>query len=325
MSLKNNRGLTIIELLVALGIASVGLSIVALTQVSLVKEQTRLTKKLEANIDETLAERILFNDFNGLDPSYNNLNIKDDSGLLFFDFYPDVPEANLKTKKDRQITLSPRGTKVFYILTQDRSAGSLLIYDPVMAYDVGPASADYNVAATLNFKSLNKNNWVKAQRPGFWQNGKVLMMDTPAQVRAVKNGVLDLQVAPRSPILLGTVTGDSLVPLTGEFGSLIINTDPDSGVVIGSADAFLRNLPSIGGGQSIVRMRAAKLVKYEVIKDESSVGYKTETSKLYRSVYSINGFSNKTLLADRIEKFSLRRDSVLKRMIYFKVFKAESL
>jgi len=325
MMLKNNRGLTIIELLISLGIASVGISLVALTQVSVIKEQTSMMKKLEANIDETLAERILFNDFNGLDPSYNNLNIKDQNGLLFFDFYPDVPEDSLKSKKERELTLSPSGTKVFYILTQDRSAGSLLIYDPVMAYDVGPSSPDFNVAATLNFKSLNKNNWVGTQRPGFWVPGKFLMLDTPAKVRAVKQGVLDLQITPRSPIFVGSVNGQNLIPLTGEFASLVIKTDPDSGAVIDSADTFLRNVPSLGGGQSLVRLRSVKLVKYEIVKDKASIGFKTATSKLYRSVYSVNGFSNKTLLADKVEKFSLRRESVLKRMIYFKVFKAESL
>lgn len=321
----NNKGVTLIEMLVALGVATVAVGLVASTQMSLIKDQIRMRKTLEANIDETLAERILFNDFNGLDPSYNNIAVKDDAGNSFFDFYPDVPEASLTGRKDREINLTLDGKTEFYILTQDKSAGSLLIYDPVMAYDVGPSSTDFNVAATLSFKSINKNNWVGAQRPGFWVANKTLMLDTPAKVRIVTGGKVNLQIAPRSPIFIGTVSGMNLNPLAGSFATNITKTHPETGAVISSADNFLRTVPSLGGGQSIVRLRAVKVVRYSLVKATETQGYKTVPANLYRSIYENGAFSSPVLLADKVDKFTLRRDSVLKRMIYFKVNKAESL
>lgn len=325
MSLKNNKGFSLTEIMVALGVASVAVGLVASTQISLIKDQIRMRKSLDANIDETLAERILFNDFNGLDPSYNNITVKDDNGLSFFDFYPDIPESSLKTRKDREISLSLSGKTEFYILTQDRSAGSLLIYDPVMAYDVGPSSDDFNQAASLTFRSINRNNWVSAQRPGFWIANKTLMLDTPAKIRAITNGKVDLQIPPRSPIFVGTVSGVNLNVLTGAFASSISKLNPETGATIDSADAFLRNVPSVGGGQSIVRLRAVKIVRYSLEKDVQTKGYKTAPANLYRSVYENGAFTSPVLLADKVDTFSLRRDSVLKRMIYFKVNKAESL
>ncbi|MGZ3747001.1 MAG: hypothetical protein ACXWRE_06530 [Pseudobdellovibrionaceae bacterium] len=327
MNLKNNHGLTAFEVLVALGLASVAMGIIASTQLSVIKEQTLLRKTVEANIDETLAERILFKDLNGLDPSFNNLNVKDDNGQLFFDFYPDIPEKSLKAKKDRDFTLTPDGKKEFYVLAQDISAGSLLVYDPVMAYEVGPAPDDFNMAASLSFQSLNRNNWVGVQRPGFWIDNMVLMLDTPAKLRPVTGGIFDLQIPPRSSIFVGAVKGKNLNPLAGEFGHLLINTHPETGIVVDSADKFLRTLPSIGGGQSIVRLRAVKLIKYSLERIPLAKGNAavSASANLYRSVYMNGVFSQKQLLADKVEKFVLHRDSVLKRMIYFKVYKTESL
>lgn len=325
MILKNNRGLTVVEILIALGIASFAMVLIAGTQLSMFKDQTRMRKQLEANIDETLAERLLFKDFNGLDPSYNNLNVKDDSGKSFFDFYPDIPEKLLEGKKDREITLRLGGVQEFYVLAQDVSAGSLMIYDPVMAYEVGPAPDNFNIAASLNFQSLNRNNWVKAQRPGFWVDGKLLMLDTPARVRPVKSGAVDFQFAPRSPIFVGQVQANGLKPLAVGVSKFLINTHPETEKVIDSVDTFLRNVPSIGGGQPVVRLRAVKLVKYHLEKDALKGGFKTQTANLYRSIYKNGEFAEKTLLADKVDEFSLRRDSVMKRMIYYKVQKAESL
>lgn len=325
MSLKNAKGFTIVELLVALGVASVAMGLVASTQISIIKDQIRMRKMLDANIDETLAERILFNDFNGLDPSYNNLTMLDDNGQSFFDFYPDIPSNSLQGATTRQVTLSLKAKTEFYILTQDRSAGNLLIYDPVMAYNVGEAPTDFNQAAALNFVSVNRNNWVSAQRPGFWITNRLLMLDTPARVRIVTNGKTNLQIPPRSPIFVGTVSGANLLPLTGTIANSINNKIPDTGAVIDSADTLLRNVPSVGGGQSIVRLRAVKIIKYYLEKSIQTDGYKNPPANLYRTIYENGKFSTPVLLADHVDSFTLRRDSVLKRMIYFKVNKSESL
>jgi hypothetical protein len=194
-----------------------------------------------------------------------------------------------------------------------------------MAYNVGPSSSDFNQAASLSFVSLNRNAWVAAQRPGFWVANKTLMLDTPAKVRVVSGGKVDLQIPPRSPTFIGSVAGQSLNPIPSNIASNIVTTHPETGAAINSADTFLRTVPSVGGGQSIIRLRAVKIIKYYIVKDTQTQGYKTTPSSLYRVVYENGSFSQPQMLADKIDRFTLRRDSVLKRMIYFKVNKAEAL
>lgn len=325
MSLRRQEGFTVVEILVALGIGAVVLGMFASSQISIIKDQIRMRKTLETNIDETLAERILFDDFNGLEPSYNNLTLLDDQGLNFFEFYPDIPEANLRAKKERELTLSLSGRTEFHVLVHDRVSGPVLIYDPVMAYLVGPAPADFNQAAALSFISLNRNKWVSSQRPGFWVNKKLLMLDTPAKVRRLNGGKVDMLTPPRSPIFVGEVNEQELRPLASGLGGLLVQDHPETGEAISSADIFLRKVPSVGGGQALVRLRAVKIVKYFLVKEEAQTATGGESAKLYRSIYENGAFGTPNLLADKVESFSFRRDSVLKRMIQFKVHKTKTM
>ncbi len=328
MNIKNEKGITLIEVLTALGLVALVMGLMAVVQLQIRKDQIRMTKSLESSIDENLAERIIFKDLNGIDPSFNNLTLKDDKGKLFFDYFPGTPSGALTGGIDREVSMNLDGIKEFFFLSQNSAAGSLMFYDPVMAYAVGPTPANFNSAASLEYVSVNKVNWIGIQRPLFWVSGNFLMFDTPAKIHGLTaGGDVNFQSAPRSPIFLGIVYGNDLfpIPTTSSLWPLVINTNPETGATIDSADTFLRNVPSVGGGQTLVRLRSVKVIKYELVADAVVSGYKTKTASLFRSTYVNGAFINRFLLADKVDKFLLRRNSVLNRMVNFKVYKAQSL
>ncbi|MDG0816355.1 prepilin-type N-terminal cleavage/methylation domain-containing protein [Bdellovibrio svalbardensis] len=333
----NNRGFTAIEVMVGIGLMALVTAAIVSTQVVVSKDQNDLRVKLDQEIDQSLAERIIFSDFNGIEPSYNNIRIKDDNGLSFFDYYPDVPANMINGSLQRTVTVKGN-TPVLEVsvVSQDLSLGSTMNYDPTAAYDIGPAPTDFNIAASLNFKSLNKNNWITSpqlgNRPGFWSDGVTLMLDTPAKLRPVVNGKMDMSIPPRSPIFVGYVQGSALVSLGGtDVGSMFNLTNPETLAPIGSADEFLRNAPSIGGGQTLIRLKAIKVIKYylepqksvEADCQEAGSSNKYYHSNLYKIVYRNGKYSGSQMLADKVCSFVMHRDSILKRLIYFKINKVK--
>ncbi len=334
---KNNKGFSLIEVMVGVGLVAVVTVAVVATQIMVSKDQVDLKNQLEQSIDQMLAERILFNDFNAVEPSYNNIVVNDDAGNNFFDYFPDVPANAIKNTLSRTITMSATTvTKSMNIVSQDLSAGASMNYDPTAAYSIGPAPTDFNTAATLSFVSVNRNNWVTNVRPGFWINGMTLMLDTLAKMRPLlADGSLNMQVPPRSPIFVGAVNGAVLEPVGEPFSSMLLKTQPDTGAAIPDADTFLRNVPSVGGGQSILRLRAVKVIQYvmepqkDVAADCYPNGDKTKApyyhSNFYKVMYKGTTATNKLLLADKVCNFVVTRESVLKRMIYFKINKIQDL
>lgn len=329
--INNNRGFTVLEVAIGVGMVAVVTTALLATQLFVSKDQMNLQNQLDQTIDGTLAERILFNDFANIDPSYNNLILADDSGLGFFDYYPDIPAGILKNVT-RKITMSPdsAASKTFTVLAQDKTAGALLIYDPTAAYKIGSAPTDFNVAASLEFQSLNYNNWVAAARPAFWSEGNLLMLDTAARLRPLSGSTVDMTVAPRSPTFVGFIAGQAVKSFNGtNVGGMFNYTQPDTGAAIDSVDTFLRNAPSVGGGQSLIRLRAVKLTQYylqipSTAQSECKVSGSTRTYKsaqLFKKIYKNGTYTQPFMLADRVCSFELSRDSVLKRMIYFKIYK----
>lgn len=321
-NIKNSLGFTAVEVVIGVGLMAMLTLMVVTTQLLVSKQQVEMTRKLDDSIDTNLAERIIFMDLNGIEPSYNNLNLVDDGkdGGGFYDYYPDVPANILKSRETRELVLSLTGKREFFALVNDNVVGNLMVYDPVAAYHVGAAPANYNVSAVLQYESLNRNNWIGNQRPGFWVNGRLLMLDTPARLRPTNDsGVVDLKVIPRSPIFVGSVQGQALNSLGSSFD--IFNTrHPETNAEISNPDLFLRTAPSIGGGQPIVRLRAVRLVRYfiEPYSDERIQG---TPARLYKSNYENGKWSEPMLLVDAVQEVVFKRESVFKKMIHFKINK----
>lgn len=313
----SQSGFSLIELMVAVGIMGLTSVLILGTFTDTFRLSKQVSKIVEQGTDTLVGENVIFNDLRNIDPSYNVIDVKDDSGQGFFDYIPDVPEKYLGSNSGRQITLGPKGKSELLFVEADLSAGSMMIYDPVAAYEVGAPPASLDASATLTFSSLNRNDYISNLRKNFWQDGQLLMLDTPARVRPVVGGVVNLLTPPRSPVYIGQVSGQMLSPI-GAVASQISRNHPESGALIENADQFLRTIPPVGGGQTFVRLRAVRIMKYFVKDLGPPRGW-----ALYRSYLQGSEFSEPFLVTDKIESVVFIRRSVNQKLIEYLIKKEE--
>lgn len=325
---KNQAGLTIIELVVGIGLMALVLTLFSTIQAYVTKNTVKLIQDLENSIDGNLAERILFKDLAAVAPSYNNLTMRDKNQRQFFDFYPDIPSNFSTQNTSREVVLKDGTDDAIYILIEDVKRGPLFIYDPTAAYEIGEPPADFNTAATLTYKGLNRENFISNMRDKnsfsreeekFWGENQLILMDTPARLRpSDSNGNIDMSVAPRSPIFVGYVKNKELVT-NEELQKLFHFKDPrDASIDIDSPDKFLRLAPANGGGQPLVRLRAVKLFKYYLKKENQNV-------KLYKAVYRAGTWDFNLMIADNVKEFVIRRENILNKIITFRLSKGRPI
>lgn len=315
MTNKNNKGFTVMEVLVAVVLAGLVMMVLMSMQRLFSNEQNKITNKAEMGTDTLLGERVLYLDMRAGTPSFNILNVKDDHGNLFYDYYFDAPEAMLPgSKLNRELTMIPGKDTVMYVLSQDNVAGGLLDFDPVSAYKVGPVPANYNIAASLVYTSVNANNWISSQRPLFWKEDKLLLFDTNVYVRPTVN--FDMSVAPTMPAFLGRVSTSN--------NQLV---DPGASFFLKSGyrnvDMFLRELQPRGGGMPYVKVRAVNFYRYylQTYRDDRLVG---TPARLIREEFIHGKFTQPLMMSDRVKKVIFSRESVMNKVIKFSIEKVET-
>jgi len=311
--ISNQSGFTLIETLVAVGLLALLLVLISSVQNLVSKQTAKSTSRLSNTVDTLIGERTLFLDFRGLSPSFNTLQLRDDRGNFFFDYYSDVPDSLLaSTRKDRIFTLEP-GRNTFYFLSQDPVSGPLLNFDPVSAYEVGPIPADYNVPATLTYKSVNNNNWIASQRPQFWTQDHLLFFDTNVYERT--RIPLDLMEAPTSPAFLGSVDVSS-----NQLASM--NLAAYLKLSYENVDAFLRNLPSRGGGQPFVKVRHVHLYRY-YLQPYTDLRVDGSPSRLFRDEFINGKFDKQHLISDKVKAVKFSRGTITNKVVQFSIEKLQ--
>lgn len=320
--MRNEKGFTLTELIVGLGVSMLVAIFTITTMGSFMFRQRKAQTAAIEYIDKTIAERVLLLDLRNADPSFNNINaVKDRKGLGFFDYFPDVP-ATLLSEKERSLTLTldssidPRTPSEIYFLVLDLKAGMkpLVIYDPVAAYIVGPTPKDFNQAATLTYAGLNNNNFLSNQ-DNFWIQEQFYMFDTPARFRPT--GADYTRVPPRSPVFVGMAQGKDLVlnSTMSNYIDMSMPWSPSQKFV--SADNYLRYLPPNGGGQTVVRLKAVKLIRYYLEPGmDANAG-----ANFYRQVLTSKGFGVPFLVANKVSRVDFSRRDVTNREISFGIEK----
>ncbi len=325
----NNRGFSLFEIMIALGLSSFLMLAVADVYRSMKKGQESLQTYVMDQTNLSLADRVISADLRNSDPSFNNLLFLDDNRKVFYQYFSDVPpKATLTNGVSRQLTLNKdtiANRKSFYVLLRDEDLGATLNYDPVAAYSYTRGNLPIDQSVPLIFRGLNYNNWVSTQRPNMWATNKILLLDTPTAVRDPRNltplGMVTFP--PRSTIFLGYVSGANLLNLSSMIkdngANLVDQTSAlDNNVTVNSADMFLRSAPPVGGGQILVRLSGAKVVRY-ILEQGDRYGY-----QLARYEY-VPGreWANRSLVADRLESVTFKRDSVLTNMVNYQITKRE--
>jgi hypothetical protein len=222
-----------------------------------------------------------------------------------------VPDSLIAaSRKDRAFTLEP-GKNTFYFLSQDPISGPLLNFDPVSAYEIGPVPADYNIPATLSFKSVNSNNWISSQRPVFWQQDKLLFFDTNVYERL--SNPLNMTEAPTSPAYLGSVDVSTNQLASTTLGPYLKLSYP-------SVDLFLRNLPSRGGGQPFVKVRHVHFYRYYL---QTYIDGRVDGSpaRLFRDEYVNGKFEKQHMISDKVKSVKFSRASITNKVVQFSIEK----
>lgn len=319
-----NKGLTIIELLIGLGVMAL-ITFMAAGAMTLLKSRTtELNKKLEGEIDHDVAERVIMEDLRQSTPSFNLILQNDDNDRRFFDYEPERPQSSFSEDAlRRKLTLDiGKDRNEIFLVQQDVQKGPVLVYNPVDAYTVGEPPADVNKPADLKFSTLNKLNAITRNRPKFWRDGRLLMLDTPAMLRPVLGGMLDMNTPPRSPVLIGRVRGLDLLPVQ-EINDRIFTTEPIGGTEVGDADRFLRRVPSVGGGQPVVRIRAVRFLRYALERKANVAG--PPRGQLVRYSLDDEGKETSFLVADDVVKVVFERPNITQKLIYFRLIRPEAL
>lgn len=311
---NNNRGVTIIELLIGLGVTAI-IVFMSFGAMNMITQQTSdMRKTLEAEIDQSVGERIVMNDLRLAGLSFNNVLRKDDNGREFFDFEPEKPFLSIpETQRTRFLTLSREGEDLF-LLNQEAKT-SVMVYDPVAAYEIGPAPADVNTPASLSFQSLNHKDWITIQKPELWRDGHFVMLDTAASLRPQRGNTIDDSVPPRSPLFIGKVAGLAANP-DPVINQWVKTTNPLDGTSLLSADIFLRRLPPMGGALPLVRLRAITAQRYTLEKKQSA---NPNARQLVRYSLGPNGWSSRFLVADDVKSVTFERKSITQKLVYFKI------
>ncbi|MEK2646137.1 prepilin-type N-terminal cleavage/methylation domain-containing protein [Bdellovibrio sp. BCCA] len=314
--MRNQKGFTLAEMVVGIALMGILGMVAASFFVFTAKTKNEITNEIEEKVDNIIAERMLLKDLKLSEPSFNNLVVVDDRGHRFFDFITDMTESGLDTG-ERILTLEyGRRNEFTFLITRERVSESMM-YAPAAAYDIGAPSGNPNVASDISFRSLNKNKAVELSKAAFWQIGSILMLDSPAAVRAMTATGPDYSRPARSPIFLGVVTtlGESrLTPLAFSIPNFLDTTHPMyPSETVNSEDAFFRDIPPMGGAAPLVRLKSVSVVKYYLEKDKEG------KVNLLRSVYSGATFPKGQLFAADISRVQFKRNDAHAALIYYMI------
>lgn len=316
--MNNNRGFTLVETMIAVGL----LAIVTGATAMIISESSKSLRSLEKDISDAteseIAERILMRDLKLAEPSFNNIIMLDDKKNDFFDFVSDAVDKMAVENSARTYTMDIKSKTTFTILTIDEAPGGAIFYDPVMAYAVGPEPVEWDQAATLTFISLNKDGYLQTQNPAYWYPGRILLLDTPIAIRELGPKGPDYKVSPRSPSFVGVVPPGigSLTPLAVPKMPGLFNTShplfPTK--VISSEDIFLRSLPPVGGGAALVRMRTVRLIQYELVSTKTA-GVNNLVRKMWDGAK--NTWGNSQIIGTNVTTAVFSRKATNDPIVYF--------
>lgn len=320
LQFRNSRGMSIMELIVAIGIVGI-ISVIAMQFLNDQQRQNRkLEEAIEYKIDTLLSDKVILKDFRNAMPSINQLRILDQNGVNFFDLEPDKGGAlNCPgCYKFRALTLSHASgaPKKFYLLVANPTKGDSVFTDPVIAYDIGaPSATDPNLPATITFAGLNRvpsgssTGFLTSRNPLLVADDLVFV-DSSGTMKVTANNPVT-----RSAGWIGFLTsaGDIVVNPAipdGIFASRIYTKNPADGSEVVTApanfDEFLQALPPNGTSGSSIRIMGVKLIKYEL----KCVAAVADDCTLERSEWSKTGFMNQRDILNHVKGVTFRRDNI---------------
>ena len=317
--LRRQSGYSLIEFLMASGVALIlGLAVYGvLTQSTKVGQ--KLVKKIDMKIDSNMGKRVLIKDLKIGSPSLNNLALKDDANLNFFDFDPDKSGSFFRSQKvlSRTLTLKKGGKAAFYLIVGDESLGKALFVEPINFFDMGVSPPSISEPATLTYKGLNYNNYLGAKAPNLLDDSKLLIADS-SSLQYVVDPAKDIA---RPAVFLGRVkTGATVdlepVTLPDDLFSYTIRNPGGKVVNPNNFESFLLNLPPAGTNGASIRIRSVKLIKYELVCPDS------KCELVRKDISALNPKLESQYTVDRdVTRVVFSREDISTNVFKFEVFK----
>ncbi|MNS84872.1 hypothetical protein D3C72_1187140 [compost metagenome] len=331
--IRNNRGYTLIEILVAVGLVG----IVLLGNTIFMNDFLKQMKQFEtdsANESElSILSLATVNIIKKSSLSFNRINVTDDNGRNFFDYYPDMPATAFTTTGTRKFTFTAAdtsGSRAFFLVSSEEADFDSTVLDPMHAYEEGTTPSSILVDGTIIYKGLNSIPNITdstGQKPttklmtkifgNRWESGKIFILTCPTYLRVSNSGTINLMTVPKMASFLGKVVNDDLTPLlTSEASVNVINRHPVSDLTYTSADNYLRTLPTVGGAAPFVKIEPAKLLRFEMRK---GTGYPAGYADLYMRTWNDGSFNTGTVIASKIKKAVFNRSSITLPLISMEV------
>ncbi|MCM2280919.1 MAG: hypothetical protein NDI61_03635 [Bdellovibrionaceae bacterium] len=307
---SNAQGFSMVELIVAVGVAVTVVLIASSVLYELQNSSNRLRKAMDQEIDFSIGIREMVNLLRKSALSYNNLIVQDDNGRNFFDLITDITATQIPdiSARSRRLTLSlaPGGITQLVFIFNDDPASQGFLYNPIDAYNVGPPPGNLDVSGAINYRGINADNVVAARAPGVWRQGNLVLLFSPIPLREMIGGTVDVFTPPRNAIYFGRVRGDDVEHVS--LGGLIRNTHPaKASLVLDSGDKFFRNLPSIGGSSPMVILQPVGLLRFYLMPTTVSGAV---TGRLITQTYSEGAWSDASVVFPDIKGVVFKRELI---------------
>ncbi|MCM2354637.1 MAG: prepilin-type N-terminal cleavage/methylation domain-containing protein [Pseudobdellovibrio sp.] len=282
MYIRNNKGLTITELLIAIALSS----IVGLGVFQVLNDNNSLQKmfseKMDERIEANLADKLILRDLRAAGPSLNNLKFNDDKNLNFYDFEADRSTAfyRSQTQISRTVTLKKGGNTIMYFLSFDDLRGKGLFADAVTFFEVGPPPANIYQPASLTYRGINYNNYLTAKDSnGNDMNNPQLIHPTNLNKLVLVDSSSYMPTVPARPaVFIGKVVNTGgiydiqRIPATSipnnssntDIWDYRITTPTKTIVDPANFIQYMYNLPPVGANGASVRIKPVRLYKYEL-------------------------------------------------------------
>lgn len=280
--LKNNSGITITELMIAIGLSSiVGLGIFqVLTNTG--KMQKIFSDKMDERVEANLADKLILRDLRAAGPSLNNISFQDDKGYNFFDYDPDRSSTFYRDQKSvsRTFTLEQGGKTFMYFMAFDDLRGKGLFADAVTFFEVGPPPTDPNQPATLTYQGINYNNYLTAKdASGNYMNNPLLIDTINLNKLVLVDSSAFMPVSPIKPaVFIGKLVksgsiydiekiAKATIPKNKQgtqIWNYTIRTPINTTIEPNNFEQFMYNLPPVGANGASVRIKPVRVYKYEL-------------------------------------------------------------
>lgn len=269
--MNREKGFSLTELMVALGVSAIGVG-VAIPQMQTIMDSLNSARVVaEEEMDANDTQHAVWSLLRGITPSLNNLSLKDDNGLGFFELYSDLPAFALApTNRSRTLTLdATHKTSITLILNTKKTKYPTNLYNPLDAYS-SDATVSVNVNGAVTYQSVNYRGVMSGLYADIWSANSVFLLQSPIPLRPVAlNGTVDMTVVPRSLFYVGKVNQGKtdIESIDTTILPTLIRTHPmNSNITLKTPDDFFRWLPP-SGSAPIVTLTAVRIVRIDLDKD----------------------------------------------------------